>query len=138
MLMVFSDAWAQACAEALNASAAYRDAARAWEGAVVLLMLDGSSPDAERQVWLDLWHGECRAARSATPADLDACRYILAGSREAWQQLLQGRLAPLMALMTGRLKLTKGNLADLIPFAGAAKELVQAAAGIPATWPDGA
>lgn len=134
-LPVFSDEWARACASALNQSSAYRAAAIAWEGAV-LLRMSGVPEAGERLVFLDLWHGECRLSRAAGPEDEPAARYVLSGSVVAWRQVLTGSVAPVLALMTGKLSLTKGVLTDLLPFAGAARELVATAAAIPCIFPD--
>src|SRR5690606_23693740 len=103
-LIAFTDAWAAAWAEHLNASAAYRQAATTWEGGVVLEVAEGVA-EPEAAVYLDLWHGTCRAGRVATAADREAARYILRGSREAWQQVLAGKSQPIMAVMTGKLRL---------------------------------
>ena len=136
--IVFSNAWAAEVAAAINASAAYREAGRAWEGALLLAMLGDTPAEQDLRVWLDLQHGECRAARAATVADEELSRYVLSATRGTWQALLDGRLAPLMAILTGKLKLTKGNLAELLPFVGAAKEMMAAASGVEASWPEGA
>lgn len=135
-ISVFSDDWAKACQDLINANAAYRDAAQSWEGAVLLLMSDGPATARERRVYLDLWHGACRGARAAGPADEAEARYILLGTAEVWRQVLTGRVAPLFAVATGKLRLAKGPLLDLLPYAAAAKELIAAACGVPASFPD--
>ncbi|MEO8634552.1 MAG: SCP2 sterol-binding domain-containing protein [Gemmatimonadales bacterium] len=131
---IFSDAWARACAERLNARDAYRAAAATWEGAILLRMHKAGGE--ARRVFLDLWHGECRAARAGTAEDEEAARYILDGEPAAWEQVLTGRVAPLLAIMTGKLKLAKGSLAELLPYVNAAKELVSAAAEVDAIFAD--
>ncbi|MDZ4863979.1 MAG: SCP2 sterol-binding domain-containing protein [Gemmatimonadota bacterium] len=131
---VFSDAWARSCGEALNLNSAYRSAAATWEGAILLRMLPAVPADGERLVFLDLWHGDCRAARAASPNDEAAARYVLAGTTAAWQQVLTGAVPPLLAIMTGKLKLTKGALAELLPYVNAAKELVLTAASVPGVF----
>jgi putative sterol carrier protein len=126
MITPFTAEWADAWGRALGQSAVYREAASAWEGAVALIRRD--PPETEPAVvFLDLWHGDCRAARLAEPGDIDAARYILEADRETWEGLLNGTLGPLPALMTGRLRLTRGSLASLLPYAGAARELVATA-----------
>lgn len=132
---VFSDDWATACADVINKSSAYRAAAATWEGALVLLMTPDAVPGQERRVYLDLWHGDCRAARAAHAEDETSARYVLAGSESAWRLVLTGKIAPLLAIMTGKLKLAKGSLAELLPYTGAAKELVTAASAIEAIFP---
>jgi putative sterol carrier protein len=132
---VFSDDWATACADVINQSSAYRAAAATWEGALVLLMTPDRLPGEERRVFLDLWHGDCRLARAAGLEDEASARYVLAGSESAWRLVLTGKVAPLLAIMTGKLRLAKGSLAELIPYTGAAKELVAAASAIDAVFP---
>lgn len=134
-LPIFSDAWAVACAEVLNQNAAYRAAANTWEGAILLLMTPDASPGEERRVYLDLWHGECRSARAALAEDEASARYILSGTEASWKLVLTGKVAPMLAVMTGKLKIAKGSLAELLPYAGAAKELVTSASAIAATFP---
>lgn len=134
-LIAFTDAWATAWAEHLNASAAYREAAATWEGGVVLEVAEGAG-EPEAAVYLDLWHGACRAGRVATAADHEAARYVLRGSRAAWQQVLAGKSQPIMAVMTGKLRLVRGDLAGLLPYAGAAKELLSTASAFETTFPD--
>jgi putative sterol carrier protein len=136
-LPVFSDDWARACADVLNQRLGYRAAAATWEGAILLMMTAIGPDQGERRVFLDLWHGDCRAARAADPADEAAARYVLSGTVIAWRQVLTGTQAPLIAIMTGKLRLTKGSLVELIPYVNAAKELVAAAALVQATFPDG-
>lgn len=134
-LMAFTTAWAAAWAHHLNASAAYRLAAATWEGGVILEVADGAN-EPETAVYLDLWHGTCRAGRVATAADRASARYILRGSRGVWQHVLSGRSQPIMAVMTGKLRLMRGDLAGLLPYAGAAKELLGTASTIATTFPD--
>lgn len=90
----------------------------------------------ERRVFLDLWHGECREARAATEQDEEAARYVLSGAAGDWVKILTGKLPPLMAIITGRLQLTKGSIVALLPYAHAAKELVEAVGGVPTDMSD--
>ncbi len=134
-LIAFTDDWAAAWADHLNTSAAYREAAATWEGGVVLEVADGTA-EPEAAIFLDLWHGACRAGRVATATDRETARYILRGSRGVWQQVLTGNSQPIMAVMTGKLRLVRGDLAGLLPYAGAAKELLGTASTIETTFPD--
>lgn len=134
----FSDLWAQEWRETLNSRPAYREAAAGWDGSVALVMTrDGSSNPQRKAVFVDLWQGECREARTATAEDLENARYVLSGTARSWHAVLTGRLAPLMAIMGGKLRLTRGNLATLVPFAAAAKELLAAATQMETEFPDG-
>jgi putative sterol carrier protein len=135
---VFSARWATALAHELNASLAYREAAAAWEGDIALRM----KPDATlgvpepRTVWLDLHHGECREARPATDADLGGARYVVEADAPVWKELLAGRLSPVTALLAGKLRLARGSLVSLLPYASAAQLLVATAATIHQQFPE--
>lgn len=137
---VFTSAWADAWRDTLNANAAYRRAAAAWEGAVALVMHpDGTlGIPATRAVFLDLWHGECRAARVAHDGDLATAPYVIEARAAVWRDLLTARSSPILALMTGKLSLTRGSIAALLPYATAANELVATAALVETVFPAGA
>jgi SCP-2 sterol transfer family protein len=124
---LFSDAWAKACRAEINASTAYREAALTWEDAVAFAM---DIPGGERAVFVDLWHGECREARTALPGDLDKAPYVIRGDEATWHAVLDGQLEPLQALVTGRLRLVKGNVGALAFHIKSARELVAAASRV--------
>jgi putative sterol carrier protein len=136
-LEVFSEEWARACAVAINANDAYRSAAATWEGAI-LLQIAGTDPDSGRHVFLDLWRGECREARAGSEADEAAARYVLSGEWTAWRLVLTGGMAPIMAIMMGKLRITKGSLPELLPHVESAKQLVLSVASVAATFPESA
>lgn len=135
-LEAFSLPWAQAWARALNESAEYKSAAATWEGAVGLL-LDDSDPDCRRAVVLDLWHGACLSAQVADPENLDAARFVFRGSSTAWRKILTEGASPVIALMTGQIQLAKGELSALLPYAGAARELLGLAGSVPTRFCEG-
>ena len=122
---LFSHKWALALGAALESSAAYRDAARRWDGAVCLERTADAGDEAPAvAVFLDLAHGRCHAARLATDADRRQARYIISGPLTAWLTVLRGDEAPTVALMRGHLTLSKGMLPMLLPHVGAANALV--------------
>jgi putative sterol carrier protein len=134
----FSEEWSRQWCQLLNNRPSYQEAAASWEGGVGLLMTRDGSPTSElRAVFLDLWHGSCRGARVATPEDLESAQYILTGTSQAWRGILTGKVAPLTAVMTGKIRLTRGSLGALVPFAAAARELVATAMGMEVSFPDG-
>lgn len=132
-LELFSDGWARAWCAALNASEGYRAAARNWEGVVALVMNGG---ETARAAVIDSAAGICRTARAADAADLASAAYVFEGGPQVWREVFTGQLAPVMALMTGRLKLSRGSLAALMPHAAAARELLAAAGTVPVAFPD--
>ena len=134
-LELFSDDWARACAAGINANEEYRKAAATWEGAVLLVMTPEAGLET-RAAYFDLWHGDCRAGRAAEPDDVADAAYVIEATAAAWRQVLEGRVAPLLAIMTGRLVLTKGSLASLVPYLHAARELVISAMSVETRFPD--
>jgi putative sterol carrier protein len=135
-LEAFSQPWAEAWASELNANEAYRTTARQWEGAVALV-LENDEPAGRRAVLLDLWHGSCRSATTEHPDALDAAAFVFAGDLAAWKQVLGAGGSPVTALLTGSIRLVKGSLAALLPYAPAAKELLQLAGRVPTRFPEG-
>jgi putative sterol carrier protein len=135
---VFTERWAHAWCHELNASEVYRTAAATWEGAVGLMMrADPLLGIAEaRAVVLDLWHGKCRGYRVSDASDLADVAYLVEAAPADWREVLSGRASPILSLMSGRLRLTQRNLAALLPYANAAKELVTTAATVHARFPE--
>jgi ribonucleoside-diphosphate reductase beta chain len=147
-LPLFGEAWAARWAAEVDGSDAYRRAAAGWEGALVLRLAAeaadprASAPDgagretgAVPAVWADLFHGRCRGARAAMPADLATAPFVLEAPLAIWQRLLEARLDPLWAVISGKVKLARGSVAALVPWAGAARELVAAARRVPTAFP---
>jgi putative sterol carrier protein len=131
---VFGEAWARGCAAALRSRPEFAAAAARWEGIVMLVMADAGEAEP-RRVYLDLYRGECREARAGTADDETSARLVFSATAGGWQQLFSGKLPPLQALLTGKLVLAKGNVMELVPYAGLAKQLVEAAASVPAEFP---
>ncbi|HEX2092482.1 MAG TPA: hypothetical protein VHG28_08785 [Longimicrobiaceae bacterium] len=134
---VFTEEWARACCEELNRRGGYRGSAGDWESPVVLVMERDPAlgVEEERAVYLDLYRGECRGTRRATGADLADAPYVMRATPAAWRRILAGEVEPITALMTGRLRLARGSLMSLARHAGAARELVAAAAAVDAEFP---
>jgi putative sterol carrier protein len=133
---VFTHDWAVAWGEAIRASDAYRKAAQRWQWPMVITMALGPELP-ERSVFLDLFEGDCREARSATETDRAAVPFIISGDFQSWKQVLERGLDPILALMTGKLKLERGSLAALIPYVTSARELVAAASQVSYRVPEG-
>jgi len=134
-LELFSEQWARQWGARLNESATYRAAAAEWKGAVALVMTaaNGGEP---RAVYMDAQGGTCHIAREASEEDLAGAAYIFEAAPAVWREVFGGRTAPAMALFSGKLRLTRGNLAALMPHAAAARELIATAAAVPVRFPD--
>jgi putative sterol carrier protein len=134
---VFSAGWAAAWCDAINASDEYRAAAGKWEWPIVFALQ--AEPDRgihEQFVRLDLWKGECREARVASGDDVATTPFVIRAPLDAWRDVLDGRLDPLAAIMTGRLKLEQGSMMTLAIHTASAKALVAAATRVATRFPE--
>jgi putative sterol carrier protein len=136
---IFTDDWALMWNDSINANQNYKKAAEKWEGAIAMIM----TPDPEmgipeeRIVIADLWHGDCRGAKTAEADDLEETPYLIKAEPAAWKSVLAGKTDPIVGLMGGKLKLAKGSLFALLPYAKAAKELVRSAIDVDTSYPEG-
>ena len=136
---IFTKDWAASWSDQINANAAYKQAAAKWEGAIAMVMTpdgDMGIPD-ERIVVADLWHGDCRGAHVAGADQLDDVPYLIKATPANWKSVLSGKTDPIVGLMGGKLKLAKGSLFALLPYAKAAKELVNSAMAVDTSFPEG-
>lgn len=124
--------WAAAYRTALNENVAYREAAKAWVGDILLLVRP-VEPDAPAPgVHLDLANGVCNAATYYPDAREVKSEFVYEGTPESWQRLMRREVDPVRAIMDGTFKV-RGNLAKLMRFTRAAKELVETASLVPSS-----
>lgn len=126
-------AWVAAFKDAINASQAYREAARQWEGDFWFIL----EPDAEQPrrvfMYVDLWHGECREAFVTNDESVRAPEFRIWAPLRNWRRVIQGEIDPIRALVSGTLKI-QGNLAKIMRNVRAAQALVQCAASVPTSF----
>jgi len=132
----FSPEWAAKFRDEVNGSAAYRDAAAAWEGTVGLVVL--AEPDKQVAedvgVFMDLWHGAARDIRVCSRSEAEAARYVITGSYTTWKRVALKDLNAIKGIMTGRLKL-RGDFPTLVRYIRASQELTECLGLFPAHWP---
>ena len=122
--------WADAYRSALNANPAYREAAAAWEGDILLRVQPADANSPAPGVHLALAHGECSAATFHADARSVASEFVYEGTAENWQRLLRHEIDPVKAILDGTFRI-RGNLAKAMRFTRAAKELVETASQVP-------
>ena len=132
-LEAFTDPWLNQWVAEIQSSESYRRSAASWEWTLCLQVTDSEDTKA---VFLDLWRGECRGAHMATDDDLSTADFVLAAPLDTWKLVLDSKLDPIFGVMTGKLKLARGNVAKLTPYMQASKDLVAAAAQIDTVFPD--
>lgn len=133
-MLVFSQDWAEAFHQAINANPDYAVSSKNWTAGALALMLVNTSGE-DRAVVLDLHLGECRGVASTiAPEAFEKVAFVIAGNEADWQAVLSGDIQPIMALMCGKLRLRKGSMAKLMPYTKGAVELVSSAQTVPTTF----
>ena len=126
-MKAFSEEWINIFAEKINSNKEYASSAQDWTWSVVLSM----KAEYEKNVFLNLQNGKCINAQIASTLDLNNAEFIIYASSETWQKILSGNLDPMMAVMTKKLELKKGNVGLLLQHVDSAKELLKSASQIP-------
>ena len=136
-MIVFSNEWADALKVSINENVAYKEAAAKWNDGLLLVLGKDKKVNAADNpaIYLDLQHGDCLAARIANEADFETAAYILVANTKNWESILEGKVAPLSAIMRGKLKLAKGSMATLARYVNAAKEIVVSAQSLDSEIP---
>jgi putative sterol carrier protein len=128
-----SEVWVKALMEELNASQAYQDAAKNWEGDFFFIIEPGGALQEPVTLYMDLWHGRCREAFVLNGAPKTPV-FRLRGPVATWKKVITKKLDPVQALMTGQLRLS-GNMAMIMRNVRAAKELVESCTRISTDFP---
>ncbi len=129
-----SDAWIKAMMLDLNASDAYLEAAKNWEGDFFFVVEPGGSLDKTVTLYMDLFHGKCRDAFEVNDSQAVKPAFRLSGPVATWKKVMTKKLDPMQAMMTGQLKLT-GNMSTVMRNVRAAKELVESCTRLDTEFP---
>ncbi len=111
-----SEAWLDDFEKILNSDEQYARIARNWEGDIMFVIEpDKDSQDEAMYYYMDLWHGECRSANvfSEDEAKKSEPAFILRASRGEFIKVLSGKLDPMQAMMTRKLKV-EGSMAYML------------------------
>jgi putative sterol carrier protein len=133
MIPFATSAWVAALKDSVNASAAYREAAKTWEGDFWFIVEPDGDASQRTLMYLDLWHGACREAFLAADESERTPEFRISGSARGWQRVINREIDPIKAMMTNQLKV-KGNFAKIMRSVKAAQELVLCAAAVPTTF----
>lgn len=132
----FTQPWADALRDAINADHAYRVAARTWTWPVALVLeaAPALGYPVDTAVEFDLDRGACTAVRVLDPSATTA-PFVLRAQYAAWKRIVRGALDPVMAVALRHVTL-HGSLTTLMLHAGAAKALIACARTVPTHFPD--
>jgi len=132
----FTQPWADAIRDAINASDAYRAVAGTWTWPVALVLdatpaFGYADPTA---VLFELDRGHCTSARMV-PVESASAPFVLRAPYGVWKKIVRGLTDPVMAIALRQVHL-QGSLTTLMLHAGAAKALVACARTVPTHFPD--
>jgi putative sterol carrier protein len=120
-----SPEWIQVLHNELNNSQAYEEAAKNWEGDFNFVVEPEGPVTETTYLYMDLWHGKCRAAYVVTDPTEKKPAFVMSGKYGKWKKVVMAQLDPIQALMTGQLKL-KGPMPMIMKNVKAAQEIVRA------------
>ncbi|MFQ5399793.1 MAG: SCP2 sterol-binding domain-containing protein [Anaerolineae bacterium] len=129
-----TEAWIQALMAELNQSERYREAAKNWEGDFYFVINQGEGVPQDTYLYMDLWHGECRAASLVKDASEKQPAFVLSAPLAIWKKVIGKKLDPIRGLMTRQLKL-EGNMMKIMKTPKAAIELVECCTRLDTSWP---
>lgn len=122
-----SEEWVQEYAKKLNENLAYKDAGKTWEGDIVFIVEKDEAFPKTVYIYLDLYHGECRAAKYAESLDqIPKAAFTYRGSYSNWRKLIDKQIDPIQGILTGKFKL-EGSMMKIMRYTKAAKEMVNTA-----------
>jgi putative sterol carrier protein len=132
MALVFpSAAWADAYRHAINQNALYKKTAGSWDQGAIALVCRAEPAlglESSQAIVLDLHHGECRGViYSSDPEALASVPFVIESTYAQWKAVMSGQLDPIMAMLQGQLRLTKGHLPTIIRDVEGSKQLVLSA-----------
>lgn len=105
-----SEEWLHELEAKLNADTRYAEIARNWEGDLCFFIESEGSLKEQLRFYLDLWHGKCRGVDyNPTPEAHPNPTFTLTASYNNIVAVLSGKLNPMTAMMTSKLKV-KGNM----------------------------
>lgn len=125
-MKIFSEEWIKDYSEKLNSNKTFKQAADGWFIKLVLTIDD----EERKSVFLDLENGKCKSAKTADNTDTENAEYIISASKDSWKKILNSELDPMLAVMTKKLELKKGNVGSLLKYIDAAKELLKSASQV--------
>ncbi|HEX2994188.1 MAG TPA: SCP2 sterol-binding domain-containing protein [Anaerolineales bacterium] len=109
-----SEEWLQSLEEKLNSDSRYSEIAKSWEGDLLFLIEPTGNLKEPLAFYLDLWHGTCRKVEyKPAPASHANPAFALTASYDDIAAILLGKLNPMTAMMTSRLKV-KGSMAYMM------------------------
>jgi putative sterol carrier protein len=107
-----SDEWIKELCNQLNGSEAYAQAAAAWEGDNLFVVLPDAAYPETVYLYINLQHGIASDARQLSSPEEQKALFTTSAPFSTWRRVLEGRLDPLQGIFSGKLKLV-GSMAQV-------------------------
>jgi putative sterol carrier protein len=129
--------WVATYEKLIQEDAPYKEAAKTWEGTVILRVLKKPEIglDIDLYIFMDLWHGDCRYVRIVPPDVGEAGDFVIAGEYGQWKAVVKKELDVVKGMMQNKLKL-KGDLPYIVRAVKAAARLTEISTMVETIFPD--
>ena len=125
----------------MNQSESYRKAASTWRAGSILFVVR-ELPEELKQRYgsdavgfvLDLHEGVCRGVKWVTEPDTSLAPFVISAKYRDWVDVVTGKVHPVTALMTMKLRVEKGDIGVLLRYAQAAIAMVEVAKTVPSRF----
>jgi putative sterol carrier protein len=110
-----SNEWLQALKDKLNNDKNYARIAKDWEGDIMFNIEPEEPLQTTMNLYIDLWHGECRRAFIVEDDQNHALEpaYILSAPYGNFKKILSSELDPMQAMITRKLRV-QGSMAYML------------------------
>jgi putative sterol carrier protein len=108
-----STEWLQAFQDKLNTDEKYAQVAKNWEGDMYFIIEPDGNLSEQMVMYLDLWHGECRAVEVVDDITKYNPAFTLKADYGNFAGVLTGKIDPMQAMLTRKLDV-KGNMAVMM------------------------
>ncbi len=122
--------WLQALERKLNGDGHYNQVAKNWEGDLLFDIRPEGSLKDPLTMYLNLWHGKCRSVDYAPGLEkYPKPKFILRSPYGNFTDILRGKLDPMTAMMTSKLKVEGSlgymmrNVPTVLDFVRCAREI---------------
>lgn len=125
--LIFTPEWVHEFEKAIRTDARYKEAAKLWEGSVILIFKPDplAGLDNEIFIFIDLWHGECRGAKLVPPEIGRKGDFVLVAEYREWKGILKKELNVVKEITRGNVKLAPYDLKKAAKLAASSQAAIR-------------
>ena len=133
-----SDAWIKELRTVCNQDPEFRDACGEFAGKFIF-QIDAEPGKLDTPAYLFLWvdRGEAKEAMElSSPEDRADAEYVITAKYSMWKKIVQGKQEPLRAIMTRKVRLTRGSQLKILKEARFAVKMINSCTKVDAEFVD--